>query len=821
MFEWKPVTERVQRIRERYRSTRPRIDINRYRLVTEFYMQNPQLTGILKRAKNLRNLFENMPVLVNEDEIIVGWQGTSYRCCALYPETSFNWFMKELRAGTIPKRQQDPYDIDPEDEQYLLATGDFWDKNSMSAIVDEYMPRYHRDRMTGNGVLFFGPKDNCQSPVGHFTANFWTATQKGFGAIRKEAEEKMAELEENGIFGDSNNKYNFYRAVSIVSEGIIHWSERYAAECARQAEACADPARRGELLEMADCLNWIMKNPCRGFHDAVQCIYLYQLAMCMDGQMHGISYGRVDQYLGRYYEQDVAAGTLTPERAQEILDCFYLKVAECNKIWSEGATKSGPGYTSGQLMTLGGVDRDGNDATNPVTYMMLQSSGRLVLHDPPQALRVHPGTPRALWEAAIECTKRAGGVPTFESDQIIIKALMARGIALEDARNYSLHGCVEPGIGGYEWAQPGGTGTESYLNIANAMLLAINNGVNPMGGPGAANMLLTGDDGQGGAPQARRTGPATGYLYEMQSMDEVLAAVKTQFDFFCKWQCSNINMWESMASFHNPLPMVSATMAGCMESGKDVMWGGAKYNSTGNSCIGLGNVADSLNVIDYVCFREKLATTRELYDAIMHNWEGFEELRQIINGRVPRYGNGDKQADKYVDFTARTYAEAINRATGPRGGFAAGCYPVTANVIFGWFTWATPDGRKCGDPLTDGISNVQGKDKNGPLAFLNSVLNFDQGLYGNGTLCNMKFHPTALRGAGGLDKLRGVMQTYFDRGGMELQLNIVSGDTLRDAQKHPENYRDLVVRVAGFSAYFVEVFKGCQDDLISRTEMAL
>jgi pyruvate formate-lyase/glycerol dehydratase family glycyl radical enzyme len=807
MFEFKPVTPRVQAIREKYRTTRPKVDINRYRLVTEFYMNNPQLTGILKRAKNLRNLFENMPVLINENEVIVGWQGATYRCCALYPETSFNWFMKELRAGTIPKREQDPYDIDPEDEKYLLETGDFWDKNSMSAIVDEYMPRYHRDHMIGNGVLFFGAKDNCQSPVGHFTANFWNATQKGFGAIRDEARAKMAQYEEEGLIGDTIYKYNFYRAIDIVSEGIIHWSKRYARECERLAAIEENPERKAELLRMADTLDWIMEHPCRNFQDAVQCIYLYQLSMCMDGQQHGISYGRVDQYLGHYYEQDIANGTITPEYAQEIMDLFYLKVAECNKIWSEGATKSGPGYTSGQLMTLGGVDKDGNDATNPVTYMMLQSAGRLVLHDPPQALRIHDNTPDELWEAAIETTKKAGGVPTFEYDGVIIPALMKRGIPLEDARNYCLHGCVEPAVGGYEWAQPGGTGTESYLNIANAMLLAINNGTNPMKFPGA--------------PEPKQTGPATGYLYEMNSMDEVLAAVKTQFDFFCKWQCANINAWESMSSFHNPLPMVSATMEGCMESGKDVQCGGAKYNSTGNSCIGLGNVADSLNIIDYVCFKKKLATTRELYDAIMANWEGYEELRQIINGEVPRYGNGNPEADKYVDFTASTYANAINKATGPRGGFAAGCYPVTANVIFGWFTWATPDGRKCGDPLSDGISNVQGMDKNGPVSFLNSVLNFDQTLYGNGTLCNMKFHPTALKGADGTMKLRTIMETYFQEGGMELQLNIVSSDTLRDAQKHPENYKDLVVRVAGFSAYFVEVFKGCQDDLISRTEMSM
>ncbi len=805
MFQLKPMTMRVAKIREKYRTTRPKVDISRYRLVTEFYMDNPQLTGILKRAKTLALLFEKMPVLINEGEVIVGWQGASYRCCALYPETSFNWFMSELRAGTIPLREQDPYDIDPEDEKYLLETGDFWDKNSVSAIVDEYMP-VGLSEIAGNGVIYFNTKDNCQSPVGHFCGNFWTATRKGFGAIAREAEAKMKEMEDNGIYGRDNTRYNFYRAVSIVARGIITWSKRYAAECARLAGLESDPERKKELLEMADCLDWIMENPCRNFHDALQCIYLYQLAMCMDGQQHGISYGRVDQYLGSYYEKDIADGTISEEYAQELLDLFYLKVAECNKIWSEGATKSGPGYTSGQLMTLGGVNRDGSDATNPVTYMMLQSAGRLVLHDPPQSLRIHPGTPAELWEAAITTTRISGGVPSFENDDVIIPALMKRGVALEDARNYCLLGCVEPAVCGGEWAEPGGTGTEAYMNLPNALLMAINNGVNPLP--------------SGGAP--KRTGPATGYLYEMTDMDAVLAAVKTQLDFFCRWQASCVNAWESMSSFHTPLPMLSATMDGCMESGADVMWGGAKYNSTGNSCIGLGNVADSLNVIDYVCFREKIATTRQLYDAIMHNWEGCEELRQIINGRVPRYGNGDPEADKYIRFTADAYADAINSATGPRGNrFCAGCYPVTANVIFGFFTWATPDGRKFGQPLSDGISPVQGTDKSGPIACMNSILDFDQTKYANGTLCNMKFHPTALSGEDGPEKLKNVMQTFFDGGGMELQLNIISSDTLRDAQAHPENYRDLIVRVAGFSAYFVEVFKDCQDDLIRRTEMGL
>ena len=808
MYQKAPVTERVKRIREKCRSTKPALDISRYRLVTEFYMENPQLTGILKRAKNLRNLFEKMPVCINEDELIVGWQGSKYRSSALYPEVSWNWFMEELRSNNIRTRSVDPYELSEEDEKYLLETGDFWLKNNMSAIANEYYPRPLADKLDQSGVLYFNKEDNAQAPVGHFNANFWTATQKGFGAIRDEARAKMEYMEEHGIFGEDVNKYHFYRAVEIVSEGIIIWSKRYAAEARRQAEACAEPKRRAELEQMADTLDWIMEHPCRSFRDALQCTWLYQLAMCLDAQLHGISFGRIDQYLGRYYEQDIANGTLTPEDAQELVDMFFLKLMELNKIWSERATKSNPGYTCGTLITLGGVDMEGRDATNPVTYMFLQSSARLSLNIP-QALRVHPGTPDEPWEAAIETTKVCGGIPTFESDQAIIPAMMRRGVPLEYARNYCLIGCVEPCIGGYEWAQPGGNGTQSYINIVGAMLMAFNNGVNPF-------------HPKGTPANTKVQGPETGYLYEMESMEEVLAAVKTQFDYWMAWHANCTNAWETVAAFHTPLPMVSATMSGCMESGKDVMWGGAMFNSTGNSCIGVGNVADSLNVIDQACFKQKLCTTRELYDALMADWEGYEELRQRIQGAIPHFGNANPDCDKYMTFAANTYAEAINRCVGPRGNhYAAGCYPVTLNVVFGYGTAATPDGRKQGEPLTDGISPVQGMDKGGPLSTMNSLLTFDYTAYGNGTLCNMKFHPTALKGADGDAKLAAVMRSYFDQGGMELQLNIVSGDTLRDAQAHPENYRDLVVRVAGFSAYFVEVYKDSQDDLIRRTEMSI
>jgi len=805
MYQDRPISDRVRAIREKCRSTQPKLDLSRYKLITEFYQENPQLTGILKRAKNLRYLFENMPTLINDGELIVGWQGTSYRDSPLYPEISWDWFMNELRSDNIRTRKVDPYLLDKEDEEYLLKTGDYWLKNNLSVIAEEYLPEPIHGKLSDSGIVPFGGRACGHAPVGHFTANFWTATQKGFGAIRDEAKAKMAYMEENGIFGEDTERYHFYRAIVIVCEGIIIWSKRFGQEAARQAETCTDPVRKAELLDIAERMDWIMEHPCRGFHDAIQCIWLYQLAMCLDGQLHGISFGRMDQYLGMYYEKDMAEGRITEEKAQELVDLFMLKVAETNKIWSEGATMSNPGYTAGMLITLGGVDMEGRDATNPVTYMFLQASRRLSLNCP-QALRVHEGTPETLWEAAIECSKVCGGIPTFESDKAIIPAMMRRGIPLEYARNYSLEGCVEPTIGGYEWGQPGGDGSESYINIVNAFLMAINNGINPMKGNDIAN----------------QQGPATGYLYEMNSMDEVLAAVKTQFEFWMPWHANCTNAWETMAAFHRPLPMVSACYTGCMESGKDVQCGGAMFNSTGNSCIGVGNVADSLNCIDQVCFKKKLATTRELYDALMANWEGYEELRQQINGSIPRFGNGDPECDKYMTFAAEAYADSINRCTGPRGNhYAAGCYPVTLNVVFGYGTAATPDGRKAGSPLADGISPVQAMDKNGPVATMQSLLTFDYTKYGNGTLCNMKFHPTSLSAEDGLEKLVAVMQSYFEQGGMELQLNIVSGDTLRAAQEKPEEYRDLVVRVAGFSAYFVEVFKDMQDDLIRRTEMSV
>ncbi len=801
----KPITDRVARQRETYRDGKPEVCIARYRILTEYYMNNPALNGILRRAKAMREIFEKIPVRIGDDEVIVGAQSAKYRAGALYPENCVTYIKDEIGSGTIATREIDPYDISDEDREYINKTVDYWLKGeSTHAKTQAYYPEEYAPH-DFNGVTMIGRMCISDTPVGHFVTGYDKAIRVGFKALKAEAEQKMAEIVAATMPGNTNEQYNFYRAVAIVSEGMITLTKRYATLAREKASIEKNPARKAELEKMGEVLDWCMENPCRTYHEALQCVYMYQTCLCLEANMHGITFGRVDQYLGDFLERDLKNGTITEDYAQELLDMFYLKVAEMNKPWSNGATQSAPGYTSGQMMAMGGVDKDGNDASNKFTYMMLQSVSRLVLHDPPQSLRIHKNTPPELWEAAIETTKICGGLPTFENDDVIIPALMKRGLTLEDARNYSPIGCVEPGGNGNDWPACGGTGSMSYINLPNAFLLGINNGRLPM--------ALFSPPGT----EAPQVGPATGHLYEMETFEQVAEAYQQQVEYFVKWHVLVNNNAEYVTRELLPLPVVSATMGGCMEKGMDVMYGGAKYNGSGVPGIGIGNVADSLFMVKHLCFDTKKCTTRELYDALLGNWKGYEDLQQYIKNSCPHYGNGDPEVDKWAAWASEKFAEVVTSCSGPRCHYTAAMFPVTANVMFGLFTGATPDGRTAGTPLADGISPVQQMDKNGPTAVVTSVAAIDQTAFANGTLLNMKFSPSALNGKDGVTKLSQLIQTYFELGGMELQINVISAQTLIEAQKKPEDYKNLVVRVAGFSAYFVELHVTGQNDLISRT----
>jgi formate C-acetyltransferase len=801
----KPISDRIARIRQRYRETTPTITLERFKIVTDFTKEHPELPTMKKRALLFKELCENMPTSIHPDELIVGNVSGKCRGSALYPELS-DWMFDDFREVDPRVRELEQYEITDEDFAAIFTEEEFWAKNNNSIKMDKSLPPSF-NRILGNGMTVFGVHSLCTMPVGHYCANFDKAIKLGFSAIKEEAEAKIAEID-GKFYGTDAKKYQFYDAVTIVCDGIITYSKRYAQEAARQAKSEQDAERKKELEMMADSLAWIMENPCRTLYEATQCMYLYQVAQGLSEALHGTSLGRADQYLGEFYENDIKEGRITEEFGQEIIDCFCLKISEMNRVTPHMTSLAIGGYTSGQLITLGGVKPGtGEDATNPVTYMFLESSRRLLLHDPPMSLRVHANTPPELMEAAIETTKRNGGVPTFENDDVIIPALEQR-MSPEDAQNFCLIGCVEPAGTGNDWPACGGPGQESFWIISGAITLAINNGYNPM---------PQGPEGTIGG----QTGLPTGYLYEMETFEDLLEAVRAQMEYFMDWYVAFTNIHEYVVSEYAPLPVVSATMDGCMESGMDVTWGGAKYNSTGLGGIGLGTLTDSLAVIKYMVYDQKLISAKDFLDAVLGNWEGQEELYQQIHTIVPRYGNDDPSVDWIAKWVVDTYCGLVNTRTGPRGNtFSPGLYPVAMHVLYGLLSWATPDGRRTGEPLSDGISPKQQMDTHGPLAVLRSVSQFDQVQVSNGTLLNMKMHPKSLEGDG-LQKLDSLIRTYFTLGGMEIQFNIVDAETLREAQLKPDEHKDLVVRVAGFSAYFVELYKGMQDDVINRTEVAV
>jgi formate C-acetyltransferase len=495
------------------------------------------------------------------------------------------------------------------------------------------------------------------------------------------------------------------------------------------------------------------------------------------------------------------------DEAQEIVDCFFMKI---NSMYSGGpgdgklAAIIGIGNTYLHT-TIGGVDpKTGEDASNPVTYMVLESLARLSLHDPTISLRVSSNTPNELWNLALLTSTKVGGLPLFQNDDVIIPGIMRElGFTLEDARDYAIIGCQEITGSGNDYSAANGVcPPHASIHYSAVLATALNNGKNPYNG--------------------EQCSIRTGYLYEMQSFEEVREAWLKLAKYFLKAQVSLNNYLEYIVQYHTPHPVLSLSIEGCMESGKDCTWGGAKYNSYGGTATGLATVADSLTAIKYMVFDKKLCSARELYDAVMANWEGYEVLRQRIISEVPHFGNADPYADEQMEWVINAYYDACKECYSSRTRiFKAGLYGAADHVGQGYTAWATPDGRLAGTPIADAASPVQGRDTNGPTAVFTSSLCYDHSKFMDGVCLNVRLHPTVLSREDGIHKLRDMVKAYMAAGGAEAQFNVVATETLRAAQETPEEYRNLVVRIAGYSAYFVELTRDCQNDLISRTENLL
>ena len=820
-----PVSPRIERLAEKRRKVRAgefQLNVERSVLYTDYYRRHEAQYPVLKRAGAMYYWCEHCSCNVFDDEIIVGSLGPAEESLSIYVEWIVSWLDKCVNDDDESFRQawQSPCSVymSDDDRRILQDIVSYWRGHTISDYLLGVLPEEIWECCTNGTNNFTPPNDMVNLGTkfqGHYIAGFDKAVNVGFGEIRRQAAEKLGAMRGN-VQGTSARSHAFYRAVITICDAAALLSHRYAEACRLKAETAA-PDRKAELLRMADSLDWIMEHPARTYWEGLEVMHLYQLMLSTDAQQHGESYGRIDQYCGHLLEKDLSEGRITPEQAQELTDAFILKTSSlfCLDIGTtnqhliamqkEGKTLYNllgqyQTATDGLNITLGGVDKAGNDATNAMTYAVLQSYARLKIADPTCAIRIHDGTPEDLFDLAIESSRISGGMPQFENDKVIIPGLVNRGLSLEDARNYSIVGCVEPAGTGCEWPACGSDGCSSIWSFVGCVVFAINGGVHPITGAKALPCKK---------------------LYEYSSFEEFRDTVEAQARYSINYNVELCNFYELVYSEVFPAVCASAMLDGCMESGLDATWGGCRYNSTGLTCIGTANVADSMIAIKKLCFDTGRVSKEDMYNALLANWHGYEHVREIIKNEVPHYGNDNDEVDCYARWCLEVFADHLRTLTGPRGRYNGGTFTMLAHLHAGKMTPATPDGRGNGDPLADAISPRQGFDLNGPTAYILSASKLPHIKLSNGDQLNIRFSPASVQGENGITKLRQLIQTYFDLSGMQVQFNVVSTADLHNAQAAPDEYRNLIVRIAGFSTYFVELSRETQDDFITRTEQTL
>jgi len=802
MYTFRPVTDRIARMRERYRNHNFTVDAERALIVTDFIKNNLYMPAPLKRANTLLEVCSKMTLRIEDDEIIVGNLGKHYKGTSLWPETAgIGWLYQELDDGSFYTRetQEEPINLPDEEKEKLMTIRKFWEDHTMWHGMGYSMPDGMVSAADAGVLTVTGSGLSRVVATNHLIPNYKKVIEKGFGAVREEAQTKLDAWDSAAVPIENGDQYFFYKSIVIVCNAYITLLHRYAEKCREVSRETLCDERKCELLQMADSLDWIAENPARTFQEAVQATYSYQILLYLDGDYQCPSFGRFDQYTYPCLKKQLDNGTITLEKAQEIVDCFWIKCGFVYNARLRHTSRITGAYASFQHLTIGGCDKSGKDATNPVTFMCLEAPARLLLHDPPLSLRVNYDAPDELFECAVEASKCAGGIPCFQNEKLILESLVKEGVySPEDAIDFGIIGCQEIGTSGNDYCASCATNSCAYLSLGNIVNITMNNGINPTNGKVCA--------------------PQKGYMYNFSSFEDVKEHIRANTDYFMNWLASLNSCTEFYHFREYPVPALSVMLDGCMESGVDCVQGGAKYNSYGTGLLGIATMIDSLIAIKYMIFDTKQCSAEEFFDAWINNWEGHDELHQKVVNMPHHYGNNDPYADEIANWTMNMIADIVTSKSGRRGKFRVGTFSASAHVYFGISTWATPNGRRTSESLSDACSPSQGADTNGPTAVLQSACCFDHTRFTNGFALNMRLSPATLSRTDSVGKIRSMIKTYFDMGGMEIQYNVLDSDTLRKAQQNPEEYKNLIVRVAGFSAYFVELQTQLQNDIIARTE---
>lgn len=771
------LTPRAQAIKDSLFARNRQVSLERARLYMESYQETEGEPVIIRRAKALRHLLEHHEIVVDNHDLLVGNRSSTPRAGVISPEMSPYWIDDEL--DEFPTREQDPFDISDEDKDYYRSVLlPFWKGRSLNDWYTE-----HRDPEVAEAektkIFAVAQTDKGQ---GHIICDFDMVLHRGWGDILREARERLEVAPEN----------EFYQAAVIVLEATIAYYHRYE-DHVRMLAATATPERAQELGRMAEILHHIATEPARDLYDALQQVWLTEVTLQHESNASSLSLGRADQYLWPYYQASVEAGE-TPEFIRELIQCFYLKTNTLVAIRSTESASFFAGFPIGFNLVVGGVDAEGNDCSNRLSELLLDIQKDTRLPQPNLSLRVHAGTPAELYHKACEVIRLGDGLPQVFNDEVNVSAFEQRGISTEDARDYAIVGCVELSIPGRMY----GLHDISMFNMVRCLELTL---------------------------EAHPDG--------FDSFEQLEEELEHTIDHYVELMVRGCNICDLAHRETSPTPLLSCLVNDCLENGRDITSAGARYNPSGVQGVGTANLADSLMVMKRAVFGigeddesvEPIISYQDLLQVLKRDWSGEDDevLRQSFINRYPKYGNDVDEVDQIGRHFLAHYGHEVEQYENVRGGhFQPGSYTVSAHVPLGAACGATPDGRRAHEQLADGgLSPMVGRDKHGPTASLRSVSKLENILDSNGSLLNVKFSPATLEGEAGIMKLTSYLRSFSRLKIQHIQFNVVDRATLIDAQLHPEQHKDLVVRVAGYSAMFVELSRAIQDDIINRTEHVL
>ncbi|GAB4344781.1 MAG: glycyl radical protein [Candidatus Abyssubacteria bacterium] len=655
--------------------------------------------------------------------------------------------------------------------------------------TEEYREIDRRESQRTEWLITHGVS-NCGPVPSHIIQDFPLVLKVGFVGIKEEAAHRLSAEADEG-------KRAFYRAVIICCEAVREFTARYAEEARRLAAVEREYERRQELLRVAEICERVPYHPARGFHEAVQSAWFtHMIDMIAESYPGaGLSYGRFDQYMYPYYQEDVESGKLSRDQAKEILQCFWVKHNYAYDRYYMGG-KQGINSGFGQLITLGGCGLDGEDLTNELTYLLLDVIEEMNMLEPKRSIRLHAKTPERLMRRLCEMISRAQGSPfLLNFDRTSILALEKEGISREEAVDYGIVGCIENTSHGNDLS---GT-VDVNINLAKAVELALNDGV----------CMVTGD----------RLGPCTGDPLNFKTYDDFLAAVKEQLKDILLQTIDVYSAWDGLRAKFLPVPYLSSHIGGCLDSGKDVRQGGAKYNFITVEGCSISTLADSVAAVKKLVFEDRLVSMADLVAALREDFSGKEPLRQMLIHRAPKFGNDDDYVDSIGRELSRFWSEEVTRHVSPYTGrrYTAGYLSWNYFISFAQYTAATPDGRHKGEHLSNAVAPVQGRDALGPTAAMKSVTRYGFDVNPRGASYTITLNPSVLEGEAQLDRLAALLRAYGELGGTSIQINVIDKDTLLEAQSDPEKYSNLLVRVTGYNAYFVTLGRGMQDEIIART----